>query len=460
MRSLASKLTLAFLLVGVIGVVATTVLSVRSTRTEVTRYLSTRDQDALVNALSGFYEGSGSWTGVDQAIYGSGQLSYYSRSAIVTDDAGVVLLKGNGYEVGQVLAADRLSSARQVRVSEQTVGYVLFVSRADDGPPNRIDDGKIPGYRPPPGASPEDALINRVGIAAALSGAIAALLALVLGIVLARTFTRPVRALIDATQAMAAGKLGQTVAVNSRDEIGQLAVSFNRMSSDLARASQARKQMTADLAHDLRTPLSILRGYTEGLQDGRLQGSPEVFTVMHGEVQHLQRLVEDLRTLSLADAGELPLNRRTVDPVALLERAGLAHMIEAERRGVTLRVTAAEDLPAVSVDTDRMAQVLNNLVSNALQHTPQGEVVLSAAASDGIVRLGVRDSGSGILPEDLPHVFDRFYRGDKSRQRTGEESSGLGLAIAKAIVEAHGGSISVTSAPDKGATVTVSLRAR
>lgn len=460
MRSLASKLTLAFLLVGVIGVVATTVLSIRSTRTEVTRYLSTRDQDTLVNALVDFYQSGASWSGVDQAIYGNGQLSYYSRSAIVTDDKGAVLLKGNGYDVGQVLAADRLSSARQMRAGDQTVGYVLFVSRDDGGMPKKIDDGRIPDYRPPAGASPEDALINRVGVAAAMSGAIAALLALVLGIVLARTFTRPVRALIDATHAMAAGKLGHTVAVNSRDEIGQLAESFNKMSGDLARASQARKQMTADLAHDLRTPLSILRGYTEGLQDGRLQGSPEVFTVMHGEVQHLQRLVEDLRTLSLADAGELPLNRRTVDPAALLERAGLAHMIEAERRGVALRVDAAENLPAVSVDTDRMAQVLNNLVSNALRHTPKGEVVLKAEAGNGIVRLSVCDCGSGILPEDLPHVFDRFYRGDKSRQRTGEESSGLGLAIVKAIVEAHGGSIAVTSEPGAGATFTVSLRTR
>jgi two-component system sensor histidine kinase BaeS len=153
------------------------------------------------------------------------------------------------------------------------------------------------------------------------------------------------------------------------------------MSTDLARASQVRKQMTADLAHDLRTPLSILRGYTEGLQDGRLNGSSTLYTIMHGEVQHLQRLVEDLRVLSLADAGELPLNRRSVDPSALLERTGLAYIDRAEQEGIALRVEPAEGLPSIAVDTDRMTQVLNNLVSNALRYTPEGGAITLSASS-------------------------------------------------------------------------------
>src|SRR6185436_7554710 len=137
---------------------------------------------------------------------------------------------------------------------------------------------------------------------------------------------------------------------------------------------------TADLAHDLRTPLSILRGYTEGLQDGRLRGADKLYQVMHGEVEHLQRLVEDLRVLSLADAGELPLNVRAVDPTAVLERTGLAYFVQAERQGIVLRVDAPEALPSVLIDTDRMTQVLNNLVSNALRYTKSGEIVLGAAA--------------------------------------------------------------------------------
>jgi two-component system, OmpR family, sensor histidine kinase BaeS len=240
--------------------------------------------------------------------------------------------------------------------------------------------------------------------------------------------------------------------------------------------------MTADLAHDLRTPLSILRGYTEGLQDGRLQGSSMLYTIMHGEVQHLQRLVEDLRVLSLADAGELPLNRRSVDPSALLERTGLAYIDRAEQQGITLRVEPAEGLPSIAVDTDRMTQVLNNLVSNALRYTPEGGAITLSAAQEtkndrpntkdegsaaqpfvlrpsSLVVLRVSDTGSGIAAEDLPFIFDRFYRADKARQRADSNESGLGLAIAKAIVEAHGGRLAVDSQPGAGTSFMISLPA-
>jgi two-component system sensor histidine kinase BaeS len=281
-----------------------------------------------------------------------------------------------------------------------------------------------------------------------------------LGWLLARTLTAPVRELTAATQAMAAGDLNQRVAVHTHDEIGNLAHSFNQMSADLARASQLRKQMTADLAHDLRTPLSILRGYLEGLKEDQLQGTPALYILMHEEVLHLQRLVEDLRVLSLADAGELPLNRRMVDPTALLERTGLLYYVAAEQQGVHLRVEAAENLPSIQVDTDRLTQVLNNLVSNALRHTRQGEILLGARANNTNVELSIRDTGSGIDAEDLPFVFDRFYRGDKSRQRMDDgASSGLGLAIAKAIVEAHGGTIQVESTAGSGTTFTIILPA-
>lgn len=269
--------------------------------------------------------------------------------------------------------------------------------------------------------------------------AAAAVLALVLGAILAGTISRPVRELTDATKALASGELGHQVPVRTKDEIGELAQSFNQMSADLARSNQLRRQMTADIAHDLRTPLSVILGYSEALADDKLPGTPETYEAMHRQAQHLNRLIEDLRTLSLADAGQISLVRRPIEPRGLLEHTALAYLPAAEAQGITFEVEEV-DAPLIVVDPDRILQVLGNLVSNALRHTPAGGyVVLSATTEAGQVRLRVRDSGPGIPEEDLPHIFERFYRGDKVRQSDG--ASGLGLAIARSLVEAHGGRI-------------------
>lgn len=454
MRSLTSKLTLAFLLVGLTGAILVAVLVGQRTRSEFNRFLSEQDQNALVDTLASYYVINNGWDGVGAFLRSSPPLEFYSRGAAVIDAAGVVVAGNRTLPTGQSVPSRLLADAIPVQVNDKPVGYVVTGGPGDrvDGPPAR--DRRSGAGRPP---DPDIQFLENVAWASGVSAGTAALLALLLGGLLARTLTRPLRELTEATRIMASGRFDQRVAVRSRDEIGALAASFNQMSADLERASQLRKQMTADLAHDLRTPLSILRGYTEGLQDGRLQGSPALYTIMHGEVEHLQRLVEDLRTLSLADAGELPLNRRAVDPQALLERTGLAYFVQAEQQGLTLRVEAAANLPSIEVDTDRMTQVLNNLVSNALRHTQQGEITLAASTHGQAVHLTVKDTGSGIAAEDLPFIFDRFYRVDKARSRSDDPSSGLGLAIAKAIVEAHGGTISVASAPGQGTTFTVAL---
>ena len=445
MRSLYFKLTLAFLFVGVLGIVLFGLVFGIVTRIEFDRFLSQRDQEDLVTSLGNHYERTGSWTDLDQLLRSRPELDFYRQVAVLSDASGRVVMEGPGYRKGEYLSDVDESRAIVIRQDDTAVGMLVFPPR--------------PQQFTRPVRGPEDDFMRRVIWAAAAAALGTALIALFVGSLWARSLTRPVAELTAATRAMTLGDLRQQVSVRSRDEIGELANSFNKMSSDLAHATHVRTQMTADLAHDLRTPLSILRGYAEGLREGRLQGSPAIFTLMHEEVIHLQRLVEDLRTLSLADAGELPLNRRTVDPSALMERAGLAYVMPAEEQGITLRVETGEGLPSVSVDTDRMAQVLNNLVSNALRHTPQGEIVLAARAREEQVLLEVRDTGEGIQAEDIPFVFDRFYRGDKARQRSGDASSGLGLAIAKAIVEAHGGTIAVQSVLGNGTSFMVTLPA-
>ena len=451
LRSLTAKLTLAFLLVGVIGAVLVAGLVEMRTRTQFDQYISAQAQSSVVDALSTYYSTHGSWQGVAETLTSNQTLASYTRDVTVVDVSGTVVLAHRPNSLGQTLSPEALASGQPISSDGKVVGYALFHGAT---PP----DAAQAGAAPPRGPSPEVAFLQQLTWASAISAGAAVLIALLLGAFLARSLTRPIRELTAATKVLASGQLDHHVTVRSKDEVGELAVSFNQMSTELADAARARRQMTADLAHDLRTPLSILRGYTEGLGDGRLQGSPGLYRTMHGEVVHLQRLVDDLRLLSLADHGALKLNRRSVDPAALLERTGLAYFVQAEEQGVALRVDVTEDLPAIDVDTDRLTQVLNNLVSNALRYTEKGEIVLSARVERGWVTLDVRDTGSGISPEDLPRVFDRFYRADPSRQRGDEDSaSGLGLAIAKAIAEAHGGHISVRSVLGEGSTFSLAL---
>lgn len=453
MRSLAAKLTLAFLLVGVVGAVLVAVLIGWRTRSEFDQFVASRDERILEEFLEGYYVEHHGWEGVERQAR---HFSNFSRDMVVTDSNGRVIISRAANRIDTVLNPEAFPRRIELIVEGEPIGWLISINHGEDSQGG--GDGRSnnrPPFVPPDTVGAE--FINNVFWAATVSTAIAIILALVMGTVLARTLTRPIRALTTASERMAAGALGHQVAVQSQDEIGDLATAFNQMSHDLDKNQQQRRQMTADIAHDLRTPLSILRGYMEGLKDGRLEGSPQLYDIMFGEVSHLQRLVEELRTLSLADAGELRLNLRPIDPKALLERTGLAYVLPAEEKGLTLQVAAQDSLPSVQVDSDRMAQVLGNLVANAITHTDSGDIILSARQNQDAILLEVTDSGSGIAPEDLPHIFNRFYRADQSRHRTNGASSGLGLAIAKAIVEAHGGEITAVSPPNSGTTMRISL---
>ncbi len=445
MRSLAVKLTLGFVAVGITGALLVAVISIQRTQLEFARFVSERrDNSAVVDLLLGYYVETGSWEGIQEWLDSDPSLGFLGRRILLTDNGQSVIYSSaqdqNGSNVSELETSEGISILHE----DQVVGTLYVRGRLNS-------EGAVPRF------SPESFFLRSVSQATALAALIAALLALALGILLSRALTRPLQELIGATNEMAAGRLGKQVEVRSQDEIGELATSFNRMSSDLAQASRLRRQMTADIAHDLCTPLTVLRGYAEGLSDGSIQGGKELYGALHQEVAHLQHLVEDLRTLSLADAGELALNLRAVDPKALLERAGLAHVISAQAKGVHIRVDASETLPSVAVDIERVTQVLNNLVTNALRYTSEGEIVLSAFRRESSVILQVADSGIGIAPDQLQHIFDRFYRVARSRHRDGPAQSGLGLAIAKAIVEAHDGKIGAESTLGQGTRFTIQL---
>jgi signal transduction histidine kinase len=325
------------------------------------------------------------------------------------------------------------------------------------GTPVTVDGkqvGTILTAKEPPGFNPQEAqFLQRTNEALIFAMLGALLVALVIGGLLARTLTGPLQALTHAAQNITQGQLEQEVKVRTNDEIGQLAAAFNRMSQEVARVNQLRRQMTADIAHDLRTPLTVISGYVESMRDGDLKPSTERFALIYSEIERLQNLVGDLRMLSMVDAGELSLNPQSISPKNLLERASALFRHQAEGQHVTIQVNAGDDLPNIRVDEARLIQVLGNLISNALRYSlPGGTITLAAQTSADQLEIRVEDTGTGIPADELPYIFNRFRRGDKSRHtETGE--TGLGLAIVKALVEAHGGSVSAESKPDEGTTI-------
>lgn len=294
-------------------------------------------------------------------------------------------------------------------------------------------------------SSEEELFLQRSTIAIGLAALVGVLVALTMGFFLANRLLKPIRQLTAASRDLARGHLDQQVPVISQDELGELTTTFNQMSVDLLRADQARKRLTADITHDLSTPLQIISGYVEMLENDEVKLTPQRLEIIKTEIEHLRRLVGDLTTLSQVETGGLEIQRDLVQPLALMERVFQAYQPIAAHQGIELTLDCSSSLPSILVDEGRMVQVLKNLLENALRHTSQDGKIQLRASMDEKVQLRVTDSGSGIEAEDLPYVFDRFYRADKARGANSGKM-GLGLAICKALVEAQGGSISAESA--------------
>lgn len=473
--SLTVKWITTLALTSLIGIVLVAVVVNAVTTREFNRLVAAQAQENFAAIATGYYENAGSWTGFtalfgppDEVENGSaangggsnppanarppvgmgppntrrGQIASPAPGLVLVGADGRVIFGSGRYAVGSTIRDSDVVDQTAVTVSGQQVGTVLFV-----------------------GGSPELDARQQVYVettnTAIIIGAVGAVAASVLvGTLLSGAILRPLRALTHAVKGMHAGELEQRVEVRSRDELGELATAFNDMSARLSRANHLRKQMTADIAHELRSPLTVLSGYLEGMRDGTLKPTPARFETMYGEATQLGRLIDDLRTLSLADAGELRLMRQPIDPRDLLVGVAASFQPGADAKGITLVVDipdASQTLPVVQIDRERMSQVLANLVGNALRYA-RSQITLKAVSESGGVRLSVEDDGEGISPDKLPYVFERFYRADESRSAR-EGQSGLGLAIARSIVEAHGGTIRAESQVGQGTAMIISLPA-
>ena len=464
-RNLSWKLTLAFMAVAVTTAVLIAVSIRITSASRLSQLIVDQQINSLQTTLSNYYttqndtwtDVASSWSQLQLRTFPTSIPQNYQSNPTgdrpsgspdqrnifgLADAQGVVLVSADpGYPVGSTLPSSVLKSGASVTVGGKQVGTILFPSQP-------------PGFN-----TQESQFLQRTTNALIFASLGAVLVAFLLGILLTRTLTNPLKALTQAAHRISQGKLEQEVKVRSNDEIGQLATAFNRMSQEVAHENQLRRQMTADIAHDLRTPLTVISGYIESMRDGVLKPTPQRLELIYSEIERLQDMVGDLRMLSLAEAGELSLNPQEIDVKAFLDRAASLFKHQAGLQDIAIEVRANNDLPPIRVDEARMLQVFGNLITNSLRYTPAGgKIMLTAQRVNGDVKIGVQDNGSGIDPEELPFIFDRFHRADKSRHNE-EGESGLGLAIVKALVELHGGTTSVESTPGQGTTIHLLLPA-
>lgn len=379
------------------------------------------------------YSVGGNWESAQAVAETVGRL--YGRHIVVADSRG------------RIVGDSQLRSGRPWQSGRPDNRFRAVRGQIGDVGSFLVQDSDGSEEFPEPPLSRFAVTINRAliyaGIAAVLGGL------LMVSVLSGRTLA-PVRTLSTAARRLGGGDLSQRVPAPGQDEVGQLGRSFNSMASGLERAEQQRKNLVADVAHELRTPLSNIQGYVEAMRDGVLAPNEETLNTVHAQTLHLARLVEDLRLLAQTESEDFRLNLEPESLGDVMRHAVEGFRARSSSMDVGLSLDIPKELPTLVIDRTRISQVLGNLLENAVRHSPSGgEVVIRASMSEGRVVVTVADGGDGIAPEDLTRVFDRFYRADPSRTRaTG--GAGLGLTIAKKIVEAHGGEIRAESVEGQG----------
>ena len=449
--SLTWRLSAALLLVVIVSVGVMSYFVNWSTTREFEQYVSSGNrmmEQRVASGLAQYYDQTGSWTGV-QLVLDSFIMMRRGRLMLVDADGTIVADSESEY-LGQranKLGLD-LAVGTPVVVRGQRVGAVFMVLQSSSS------------------TRAEQVFLARANRFLWIAGAIAAVVALLLGFLLTRQIIRPVRALTHGAREIAAGDLSHRVPVRGGGEIGELALTFNQMATNLEQAEQSRRRLTADIAHELRTPLTVIQGTVRGIKDGVFTADEEHLGAIQSQSELLTRLVGDLSEISLAESGKMRLELGATDIVELARRA-LRHAVpQAQTAGVRTDFEFEIETLSVSVDARRLEQVVGNLISNALRHTPEGGAVTvrvsraaagepSPVVSPSAV-ISVSDTGEGIAAEHIPHVFDRFYRVDDARARS-DGGVGLGLAIVKQIVVAHGGQVWAESQPGQGSTFSIAL---
>jgi len=433
-HSLRFRLLVAFILVILVTIGTISLFVSRGAEGEIQQYEEHGEQIRIARierSLSHYYSQRQNWTGIQPFVEQMGTL--YGQRVVLTDVSGVVVADSRGELLGKPYHPDSQGRTLPSQWGKGALG-TLYISPESSAEADSTSTQSL------------SESINRFLL---WGGLLAVAIALVFTFVLSRRILAPIQTLTVAVKRLGQGDLSQRVKFHDKGEVGELAQAFNSMAGDLERAEQLRRNLMADVAHELRTPLSNIQGYLEAIQDGVIKPDAATIHSLHEEATLLSRLVDDLQELSLAEAGELKLVRQAEDIAELINRTVAAMQPQAATKGLSVCINLPDKLPPVNIDSHRISQVLRNLLENAVAHTAEGDINVTARQQGSWVEISVADTGEGIPAEDLANIFERLYRVDKSRARaTG--GSGLGLTIAKRLVEAHGGKIEAQSELGKG----------
>lgn len=440
MDSLQFRLMAAFLVVILVAVGAVFIFIRFSAIQAIRQYEQRLESERMARVevfLSGYYQRHGSWQGIQPYVQQMGDL--YDRRIIVQDRNGLIV-------------ADS-----QLGAAEGASGFTMVVPGTPVPSPSGLGRAGTIFSAALPRALTAGSLTRPFDRFLLWGGLLAIGIAVLLTVLLSRRMLAPVHALSATARRLGRGDFSQRVDIKDRGEIGELARTFNSMAEDLERTETLRRNLVADTAHELRTPLANVRGYLEAVRDNVVQPDAATIASIYEEVLLLSRLIDDLQELALSDAGQLRLVRQPEDMNAIFQQTVEAAQARAGKKGITLAAMPTASLPPCDVDAQRIKQVLLNLLDNAIAHTPSGgTVTIGARSVNGSVEVSVTDTGEGIPPADLPNIFERFYRVDPSRTRaTG--GHGLGLTIARRLVEAHGGRIWAESQVGAGSRFTFTI---
>lgn len=450
-----TRLILSFVIVVLISIIIVVLIARQSAANEVRAFMfrgGMTDSGGLVESLENYYAANGSWKGVESLFrnrghgMGSGQMGQSgmaSQHLRLADRDGYLVYDSVNLAEGENIARSELDDGIQLQNNGNLVGYLLIEGGMEI---NRTEERN---------------LINRLNTAAITAALVAGSISLLIAFFLAYRLLRPIRDLTHAAEKLGQGDLSERVPVHGNDELAMLGMTFNQMAASLEHAEKSRRAMTADIAHELRNPLAVQRANLEALQDGIYPLTPQNLEPVIEQNTLLNRLVEDLQTLALADSGQLELDVAEVNLKQLVKRVVERYTPNAAANNIAIRFLSSDGVDEesfyITIDPIRIEQVIGNLLSNAIRYTPPGGTIeLHLKTLQGGISLEIHDSGPGIPAAALPYVFDRFYRADRSRSRA-DGGTGLGLAIARQLTRAHGGELSASNHPDGGAVFTLRL---